>query len=82
MNLEKTVNEMDKIEKICQEIERLKRNSESAKREWINEGYNQNAFAEDCRIGSFDTLLSFLDSLTDEPVAEELEKKIEKLQVI
>ena len=58
---------MDKIEKIRTEIERLKNNSELAKMEWIDEGYNQNAFAEDCRIGSFDTLLSFLDTLSEEP---------------
>lgn len=54
------------IKKIRQEIERLKKHSESAKKEWIDEGYNQNAFAEDCRIKSFDKLLDFIDTLPDE----------------
>jgi predicted Mrr-cat superfamily restriction endonuclease len=47
------------------EIERLKEYAISSKMEWINEGYNQNAFAEDCRIASFDSLLSFLDTLEE-----------------
>ena len=34
--------------------------------EWVNEGYSQNAFAEDCRISSFDKLLSFLSTLESE----------------
>lgn len=59
---------MDKIEKIYQEIERLKKYAEESKKEWINEGYTQNAFAEDCRITSFDGLLSFIDTLSEEPV--------------
>ena len=57
---------MTNIEKIRQEIERLKKWSESSKKEWIAEGYNQNAFAEDCRIKSFDKLLAFIDSLPEE----------------
>lgn len=57
---------MDKIEMIRQEIERLKKCSQSAKMEWIDEGYNQNAFAEDCRMVSFEHLLSFIDSLPEE----------------
>ena len=57
---------MDKIEKIRQEIERLKKYAEESKKEWINEGYTQNAFAEDCRITSFNRLLSFLDTLSEE----------------
>lgn len=48
------------------EIKRLKKHSEESKKEWIGEGYNQNAFAEDCRISSFDKLLSFIDSLQQE----------------
>ena len=62
---------------LLKEIERLKRNSESAKREWIKEGYNQNAFAEDCRISSFDKLLSFIVSLQQEQPEVYLEKEIE-----
>ena len=58
---------MDKIERIRQEIERLKKYAEESKKEWINEGYTQNAFAEDCRITSFDKLLSFIDTLSEEP---------------
>lgn len=58
---------MDKVAKIRAEIERLKKCSESAKMEWIPAGYNQNAFAEDCRIASFNKLLSFIDSLQEEP---------------
>ena len=61
---------MTNIEKIRQEIERLKKYSESSKKEWIDEGYNQNAFAEDCRIMSFDKLLAFIDSLPDETCKE------------
>ena len=61
---------MSNIEKIRQEIERLKKYSESSKKEWIDEGYNQNAFAEDCRIMSFDKLLAFIDSLPDETCKE------------
>lgn len=57
---------MSNIEKIKAEIERLKKWSESSKKEWIDEGYNQNAFAEDCRIKSFDKLLTFIDSLPEE----------------
>ena len=72
---------MDKIDKIRQEIERMKRNAESAKKEWNDGNYNQNAFAEDCRISSFDHLLSFIDTLSEEPdksleeAAEEYIKK-------
>lgn len=62
---------MSNIEKIRQEIERLKKHSESAKKEWIDEGYNQNAFAEDCRIKSFDKLLAFINSLPEEGFANE-----------
>lgn len=58
--------EKDIIDKIRQEIERLKKCSKSSKKEWIDEGYNQNAFAEDCRIKSFDKLLAFIDSLPEE----------------
>ena len=54
-------------EKIRAEIERLKQYAESSKMEWIDDGYNQNAFAETCRISSFDKLLSFIDSLPEEP---------------
>ena len=61
---------MTNIEKIRQEIERLKKCSKSSKKEWIDEGYNQNAFAEDCRIKSFDKLLAFIDSLPDETCKE------------
>ena len=53
-------------EKLKADIERLKNYAECSKNEWINEGYNQNAFAEDCRIDSFDKLLSFIDSLHQE----------------
>ena len=58
------------------EIKRLKKHSEESKKEWIGEGYNQNAFAEDCRISSFDKLLSFIDSLQQEQesVAERFAK--------
>lgn len=68
---------MDKIEKIRQEIERMKRNAESAKKEWNDGNYNQNAFAEDCRISSFNHLLSFLDTLSEEP-DKSLEEAAEK----
>ena len=54
-------------EKIRAEIERLKKCSESAKIEWIHTGYDQNAFAEDCRIASFNKLLFFIDSMQEEP---------------
>ena len=72
---------MDKIALIKAEIERLKKYAEESKKEWINEGYTQNAFAEDCRITSFDGLLSFIDTLSEEPdkdleeAAEEYIKK-------
>ena len=65
---------MSNIDKIRQEIERLKKWSESSKKEWIDEGYNQNAFAEDCRIKSFDKLLAFIDSLPEEKPSEDLEE--------
>ena len=65
---------MSNIEKIRQEIERLKKYSESSKKEWIDEGYNQNAFAEDCRIMSFNKLLAFIDSLPEEDPSEDLEE--------
>ena len=65
-------------EQIRQEIERLKKHSESAKKEWIDEGYNQNAFAEDCRIKSFDKLLDFIDSLPEEKPSDDLNKLIQK----
>lgn len=65
---------MTNIQKIKAEIERLKKCSESAKKEWIDEGYNQNAFAEDCRIKSFDKLLAFIDSLPEEKPVEKDEK--------
>ena len=55
-------------EQICTEIERLKKNAESAKQEWNDGHYNQNAFAEDCRIKSFNKLLAFIDSLPEQPV--------------
>lgn len=58
-------------EKIRAEIERLKQYAESSKMEWIDDGYNQNAFAEDCRISSFDKLLSFIDSLPEEAAPKE-----------
>ena len=64
---------MSNIEKIRQEIERLKKWSESSKKEWIDEGYNQNAFAEDCRITSFDKLLAFIDSLPEETCKDSLQ---------
>lgn len=67
---------MSNIEKIRQEIERLKKWSESSKKEWIDEGYNQNAFAEDCRIKSFDKLLSLIDSLPEEKPSEDLEEVV------
>lgn len=57
----------DNKELIRKEIEKLKKWSEFSKKEWIDEGYNQNAFAEDCRIKSFDKLLAFIDNLPDEP---------------
>ena len=60
--------DMDKVAKIREEIERLKKCSESAKMEWIPAGYNENAFAEDCRIASFNKLLFFIDSMQEEPV--------------
>lgn len=53
-------------DKLLAEIERLKKHSEESKKEWIGEGYNQNAFAEDCRIKSFDKLLAFIASLQQE----------------
>jgi hypothetical protein len=65
-------------EQIRQEIERLKKHSESAKKEWIDEGYNQNAFAEDCRITSFDNLLDSIDSLPEEQSSDDLNKLIQK----
>lgn len=65
---------MSNIEKIRQEIERLKKYSKSSKKEWIDEGHNQNAFAEDCRIKSFDKLLAFIDSLPEEKTSEDLEE--------
>lgn len=76
---------MDKIEKIRQEIERMKRNAESAKKEWNDGNYNQNAFAEDCRISSFDHLLSFIDTLSEEPdksMEEEMEEFFETMPVL
>lgn len=57
---------MTTIDKIRAEIERLKKYAEESKKDWINEGYNQNAFAEDCRITSFNKLLSFLDTLEEQ----------------
>lgn len=60
------------------EIERLKHYAEEAKMEWVNDGYNQNAFAEDCRISSFDKLLAFIDTLQDEPVSDDLEESAKK----
>ena len=65
---------MSNIDKIRQEIERLKKWSESSKKEWIDEGYNQNAFAEDCRIKSFDKLLAFIDSLQEEKPSDDVEQ--------
>ena len=64
-------------EQIRAEIERLKECSVSAKMEWIDEGYNQNAFAEDCRIASFDKLLAFLDTLPEQPEVD-LEKELDQ----
>lgn len=61
-----TQKEMDKIGKIRQEVERLKKYAEDSKKEWEEEGYNQNAFAEDCRITSFNKLLSFIDALEED----------------
>lgn len=66
---------MSNMDKIRQEIERLKKCSKSSKKEWIDEGYNQNAFAEDCRIKSFDKLLAFIDSLPDETCKDSLQVK-------
>ena len=67
---------MDKLVKLRKEIERLKKCSEFAKLEYVDEGYTQNAFAEDCRILSFNKLLSFIDSMQEEPISEDLEKKL------
>jgi len=64
---------MSNIEKIRQKIERLKEYSKSSKKEWIDEGYNQNAFAEDCRIMSFDKLLAFINSMPEEKCKENLD---------
>ena len=64
-------------EKLIAEIERLKKQSEYSKKELINEGYNQNAFAEDCRIASFDKLLSFIAYLQQEQPGVDLEKEIQ-----
>ncbi len=67
------------LAKIKAEIERLKNYAEESKKEWVNEGYNQNAFAEDCRIKSFDTLLSFLSTFeqSEKPMNPEgLEEEI------
>lgn len=69
---------MSNIEKIKAEIARLKKWSESSKKEWIDEGYNQNAFAEDCRIKSFDKLLDFIDSLPEEKPSEDLKEAAEE----
>ena len=52
------------LEDVRKEVERLKKCSQYSKIEWIDEGYNQNAFAEDCRIKSFNKLLSFIDQLS------------------
>jgi hypothetical protein len=72
---------MSNIEKIRQEIERLKKCSKSSKKEWIDEGYNQNAFAEDCRIKSFDKLLAFIDSLPEEDPSEDLEEAAQEYAI-
>lgn len=64
-------------DKLKAEIERLKKHSEESKKEWIDEGYNQNAFAEDCRIKSFDKLLAFIDSLQQEQPDEHYTKRNE-----
>lgn len=53
-------------EKLLAEIERLKKHSQEAKMEFMKEGYSQNAFAENCRLKSFDKLLSFITSLQQE----------------
>lgn len=58
-------------EKLRDEIERLKHYAEKSKMEWVNDGYNQYAFAEDCRIRSFDKLLTFIDTL-EEPASDNL----------
>ena len=67
-------------DKLRAEIERLKKYAEESKKDWINEGYNQNAFAEDCRITSFNKLLSFLDTI-EEPVSEDLKEEIKRMMV-
>ena len=57
-------------DQLRKEIDRLKEYAESAKKEWNDGHYNQNAFAEDCRINSFNKLLSFLDTLQEQPVED------------
>ena len=57
---------MTQIERVKSEIERLKRHSEESKNEFRDYGYNQNAFAEDCRITSFENLISFIESIQAE----------------
>lgn len=64
-------------DKLIAEIERLKKHSQEAKMEFIDEGYNQNAFAEDCRIVSFDKLLSFISSLQQEQPEVDLDEEID-----
>ena len=68
-------------ELIRAKIEQLKHYAEESKMEWINDGYNQNAFAEDCRISSFDKLLTFIDSLPDEPVSDDLEEAAREIVI-
>ena len=62
MSMNKYIN----AERLKAEIERLKECAESAKKEWVNEGYTHNAFADYCIISSFERLIGFIDSLQQE----------------
>ena len=48
---------------VKKELERMKKYAKESKMEWIDEDYNQNAFAEDCRIKSFNKLINHIKKL-------------------
>lgn len=51
------------LDDVKKKIEKMKKYAKESKMEFIDDGYNQNAFAEDCRIISFDKLLEHIDKL-------------------
>ena len=63
---------MDKIEKICQEIERR------LKDYWEICFHDVKAYNEDSNVRELKELLSFLDTLSEEPDKEDLNDEIKK----